>query len=326
MNTKAMVPLVLAVVLGLTAALMVRSAMGHKQGARPAAGNLVAVVVAKADADAGRALTIEDVATARVPAETMPAGGAFSDPAALVGRVTMVPLVRGQAVYETLLAPAGSASGLAALVPPGMRALTMEVTEHSGVGGMLEPGCRVDVMCIVHDEKGNKQQCRTVLQNVKVTAVGRSMTPSHPTPGQPPAPPSNALTVLVTPKQAQVLELATTTGRPWLVLRSTRDGAEVPLEGTTMAELTGQPDKPDADPALADNTAPPANAAVVPVVAPPTTAPATVVTTDGPDMAPIPATIRRVITVINGDVQQKVTVAVPNPRAALIHTDNGYVN
>ena len=51
---------------------------------------------------------------------------------------------------------------------------------------------------------------------------------------------ANNITLLCTPKQAQTLQLATMAGRPWFVLRSGSDGKELPLDGTTMAELRGE--------------------------------------------------------------------------------------
>src|SRR5207237_3728643 len=98
-----------------------------------------------------------------------------------------------------------------------MRAITLEVSEFSSVGGMLTPGCHVDVISIVHDEKAGQNVARTILQNIKVEAVGRSLTATPPPAdgqqqqGQQPQGAPNNVTLLCTPKQAQVLELATTT-------------------------------------------------------------------------------------------------------------------
>ena len=295
MNAKAMVPLVLAVVLGLTAALLVRSAMSHRSAVVAGPGNLVTVVVAKVDNDPGHALTADDLGTAKVPADAAP-GQVFSAPGPLVGRVTVSPLVKGETVLDNLLAPAGTGAGLQALIPPGMRAVTLEVSEFSGVGGMLEPGCKVDVVSVMQDARAKQSVARTVLQNIRVSAVGRAIAPAHPAPGQPMLPPSNSVTLLCTPKQAQQLQLAANTGRPWLVLRSTRDGADAAVEGTTMADLQGSP---PAD-AVAD-----ASPSAAPVA----------------DAAPAPATLSRSVTMINGGVESQVTVTVPNPRATIIDID-----
>ncbi len=320
MNTKAMVPLVLAVVLGLTAAFLVRSAMSHRSAVPAGPGNLVTVVVAKLDADPGHALTAEDLGTAKVPAEAAP-GQVFSDPAQLVGRVAVIPLVKGQTLFETLLAPAGTGSGLQSLIPPGMRAVTLEVTEDSGVGGMLEPGSRVDVVSCLHDDKGKQQVARTVLQYIKVSAVGRNIAPSHPAPGQPVPPPSSNVTLLCTPKQAQTLELATNSGRPWLILRATRDGVEVPLESTTMAELQGNANA-SAEPATAAATTKPAADPVAGLADP---VPATPVASAAVAVAAVPATVNQTVTVITGGVVSHMVVTVPNPDAAVVAPlDQGY--
>jgi hypothetical protein len=72
---------------------------------------------------------------------------------------------------------------------------------------------------------------------LKIVAVGRQFTAS---PGDGPAPPpSNNVTFLVTPDQARMLELAASTARPWLVLRSGRDKAAVAQDRTYLSQLHG---------------------------------------------------------------------------------------
>ena len=60
-----------------------------------------------------------------------------------------------------MLAPIGSGSGLQALVPPGMRAITIEVNEYTGVGAMITPGCRVDVIATLNDPKTDGRIAKT---------------------------------------------------------------------------------------------------------------------------------------------------------------------
>ena len=68
--------------------------------------------------------------------------GSFTNAAELTGRVTTMQLVKGQPVLKALLADAGANGGLQALVPPGMRAITIEVNEFQSVAGLLTPGSR----------------------------------------------------------------------------------------------------------------------------------------------------------------------------------------
>ncbi|HEV2292513.1 MAG TPA: RcpC/CpaB family pilus assembly protein [Tepidisphaeraceae bacterium] len=65
-------------------------------------------------------------------------------PRLTAGRTARGQLLKGQPVLESLLAPMGAAGVLQALVPAGMRAMTIEVNEFSSVGGMVTPGSRVD--------------------------------------------------------------------------------------------------------------------------------------------------------------------------------------
>ena len=57
-----------------------------------------------------------------------------------------------------------------------MRAMTMNIDEITGVGGMIVPGCHVDVNVLVADERSKQQTARTVLQDLKVVAVGATVT------------------------------------------------------------------------------------------------------------------------------------------------------
>jgi len=321
MNTKAVIPLFLAVVLGLVAAFMVKNAIAHRNAPQQQSANLVTVVIAKQDVEPGRQLGKDDLIISKIPADAAP-GQVFADPTQLVGRVVTTQLVKGQTILETLLAPTGTAGGLQALVPPGMRAITLEVTEFSGVGGMLTPGAHVDVISVVHDAKGAESIARTILQNIKVQAVGRSVS-NTPAPDaqaqQQQGPPQAAtnVTLLCTPKQAQSLELAKTTGRPWLVLRSGQDGKEMSVEGTTMAELRG--DNNDATASTTptetiETQLPPAPASPDPFV-PQVTPPADPAPVAAAVEAP-PATVKRTVQVLRGGSESQVTFVMPNPRAA----------
>jgi pilus assembly protein CpaB len=145
-------------------------------------------------------------------------------------------MVKNQPVVEAMLAPTGTGSGLQALVPPGMRAVTIEVTEFSGVAGLLSPGCRVDVIATINEGNTDSRVAKTIVQNVKVTAVGQKTTAA----GNEPPPPgelAKSVTVLVPLESAEAIELACSTGRPRLVLRGGRDNEIVPTPGVSLAEL-----------------------------------------------------------------------------------------
>jgi Flp pilus assembly protein CpaB len=121
-----------------------------------------------------------------------------------------------------------------------MRAITVEVNEFSGVAGLITPGCRVDMIATMQTD--GKPVARTIVQNVKVTAVGQRVVlppQSNDPAAQAPQEIVRAITVLVKLKDAEAMELATSTGRPRLVLRSSRDEDVVQSAGVTIGELRG---------------------------------------------------------------------------------------
>jgi pilus assembly protein CpaB len=218
---------------------------------------------------------------------------------------------------ETLLATAGAGSGLQALIPPGMRAVTLEVNEFSSVGGMLEPGCRVDLISTMNDPKTREAMSRTILQNVKITAIGRNLTPPHPVEGQPTPPPSNNVTLLVTLKQAQALELACLSGRPWMVLRNYADHREEAVDSTPLSVVRNDATSSDASaPVPAQPTV-----ALAPAPVPaPTTAPVAQANNffkpvEETEIPAPPPTIRRTVTFIRNGVESQTTFVIPNPEA-----------
>jgi pilus assembly protein CpaB len=305
MNLKTWIPLILAVLLGTVALVVARKTLRPAGGRDAPAAPTSDVVVASRDVPVGRELTTEDLAVTRQPTGSVPSQS-FTKVQDLVGRAATTPIVKGQAVLETLLAPQGSGAGIQAMVPPGMRAITVEVNEITGVAGMLTPGARVDVMCTVRDEKSQQPLSRTILQNIRVLASGRQLSRApapDPASGQPASPPSNNVTLLVTQRQAQTLQLAAQGSRPWLVLRSPRDDDDAGLEATRMAELRGEEEEYGGSGGIFGPPTPQPAQSVV-VVAAPTTAPTT---------APAPRRVW-VMKVIRGGTVTDMVFPAPPPR------------
>lgn len=236
MKPKAWLPLVIALVLGLAAAVLVKRQMQHRGDSPAAQSKLVAVAVAKRDVPSAHELTAEDLGTTNLPPEALPSQY-FKTPGELVGRVTTSALVKGQLFGETLLAVPGSGSGAQALLPEGRRALTLQINEFSGVAGMLTPGAHVDVVSVVRD--GQQVVARTIVQNLKVLAVGRQLVNGAAPNNGEPAPPANSVTLIVTPEEAQSIQLAASSGQPWLALRGSNDTALVDAKPTRMEDLRG---------------------------------------------------------------------------------------
>lgn len=238
MNAKMWAPLAMAILLGLTAAVIARKSLLRSRAAAAAAVTTTSITVAKDPIPPGQELTRDHLTTTTIAASAVPTG-AFASPEGLVGRVTIVPVVAGQTILEQFLAARGAGSGLQALVPAGMRAITLDVNESSGLAGMLIPGCRVDLVATaMSPESPDKSLSRTIVQNVQVVAVGQRLSGPKPENERESAT-SRTVTLLVSPHDAQTIDLAVTSARLRLVLRGSGDNSETDDEGVMMAELRG---------------------------------------------------------------------------------------
>ena len=246
MNWKTWVPLILAIVLGVAAAKVARDQIMKTRLAAGPAGKFVEVVVAKGDIIPGKELTADDLTLAKVQENAVPSTS-FKKVEELLGppaRVTEMQVTKGQPIIETMLTQTGSGSGLQALVPPGMRAITMEVNEFSGLAGLIAPGVRVDVIATLSDGGNGNQVARTIVQNIQVKAVGQRTTLQGG--GDTPANPNEmfrSVTLLAKPDESEAIELACATGRPRLVLRGGRDNEVVASAGVTLNKLRGHDDE-----------------------------------------------------------------------------------
>lgn len=229
MNLKTWFPLVLAVVLGLIAMKVAHDVVSKGQPTTAPTGG-TKVLVAKHDMAAGSQLTTDDLQAVFMSGE-VGAGAIFSEPNDLTGRVLTSAMVKGTPVVESLLAPNGSGAGLQALIPAGMRAITLEINEISGIAGNLVPNCRVDVVSTIGGGESGDMTSRTIVQNVKVQAVGMRRAEGEQ------QGPVHSATILVSPREAETIELASTTGKPRLVLRSGMDNDVTAAGGISLAEL-----------------------------------------------------------------------------------------
>lgn len=245
MKAKALIPLLLALILGVVTFVIGRRVLNKQAvAALPQAG--ARVLVAGAALPAGHQLTAADVQFADAPIESISAT-MFRDAKALEGRILTTPVEAGQILRLSLLAPEGTSSALQAKVPAGMRAVTISVNEFSGLAGLISPGVKVDLVATLNDNVSGETFAKTIVQNVEVSAVGQEMeTGAAPKTDQRTGPRAHkTVTLLVTPTQAAAIDLAFSKSKPRLVLRSSDDDTTVVDQGVTMAELSGRADKED---------------------------------------------------------------------------------
>ena len=237
MNWKTWIPLVLAIVLGVAAAVIARASLNRTRINGPPQPKTVKVVVAKGQVAPGQELTADLLALGPIASEAPPQG-AFTDISAVVGRVANTPLFNGQPVLEDLLAPKGAGMGIQALLPRGMRAITVAVDETTGLAGMLLPGAHVDVVSTLNGGGKGDTVAMTIVQDVLVQAVGQRLG-AHGGTDKDPAQPARTVTLVVTPRDAEAIELASSTGRTRLVLRGANDREASDSVGVTFVELRG---------------------------------------------------------------------------------------
>lgn len=93
----------------------------------------------------------------------------------VVGMAAAVNLKAGQTLLWTDFEARTGAADLADLLEPGLRAMTIPVDSSISMGGLLRPGHRVDIMCTFGTAIGQEKHTATLLQNVTVLAVGRTV-------------------------------------------------------------------------------------------------------------------------------------------------------
>lgn len=227
----------------LVTAFFVRVTRGGR-GAR-AAGAQKALVVAAQALPLGAVISKESVKIREVPANLFPAGG-FGRVEDAVDRPVISNIQADEPVLEARLAARGSGVGLAPLIPPGMRAISVRVNDVVGVAGFVLPGMRVDVLVTGQPSNSAETVARTVLQNVAVLSAGQTIQTDGKNAISTPV-----VTLLVTPEDAEALTLANNEGKIQLVLRNSSDATLVNPRGRYSNELYGVRTAPVAPAAVA---------------------------------------------------------------------------
>lgn len=243
MNTRALIMIVISVVIGL-AAVIAAAQWVARQGSVATS----KVVVAKKDLDVGTRLAPDMLQSVDWPAAST-VKGAFTDPTALETRVIISSIFQGEPVLEAKLAAVGSKGGLSSVIAEGKRAITVKVNEVVGVAGFAFPGNRVDVMVNTQDEQ-NKPMSKIVLEQILVLAVAQEVKGDETKPKV-----VSAVTLEVTPEQAEKLDLARSVGNLSLVLRNQIDRATVVTAGAGKGDLLDARNTPRAPRADETNTA-----------------------------------------------------------------------
>jgi len=217
---------VLALALGFLVSVYVYKNLQSRSGVNTDPG--IDVIVAADDLQVGARVEEHDIKIIRIPVADLPAGAPRrrSD---VLGHGVIIPITKGEFILPTKLAGENAGSGLPALIPPGMRAVSVRVNEVVSVAGYVTAGTRVDVLLTGTPNGGSEPQTTTVLQNVAVLAAGHQL--ERTSTGEPQT--TAVITLLVSPDDAQKLTLASSEGKIQLALRNPLDtkAEEVPSSG-----------------------------------------------------------------------------------------------
>ncbi|MDT4953036.1 MAG: pilus assembly protein CpaB [Acidobacteriota bacterium] len=232
-NKRFLIVMTGALVFGLLAAFSVSR---YLSSAQANTSNFTKVAVAKVDIPLGTKIIPEQVSEVEFQSNTIP-DGAFTSAEKLVGRVAIVNIAAREAITDIKLAPEGTDGGLTAVIPEGYRAMTVKVDDAVGVSGFIQPGALVDVVVVIDPaDKGINQDpiSKVVLQNIKVLANGQNIDKPK---NEREATTVKAVTLQVTPEQAEKLALAANEGKLQLIMRNSTDQGDSQTTGVNKRTL-----------------------------------------------------------------------------------------
>ena len=198
----------------------------------------VEVLVAKSDLGVGQVVGDRDVGWQTWPADA--ANSSFikkSDrPDAIkdfVGAIVRSPVAAGEPIRDSKVVVAKNGGFMAAILPRGMRAISLDVAPDTGAGGFILPNDHVDVVLTHRDKAAEKATgvekfiSETILRNVRVLAIDQTIGEKD---GQKVVIGKTA-TIELDPQQAETLALSRQLGTISLALRSILDSQSQTPEG-----------------------------------------------------------------------------------------------
>ncbi|MGF6900178.1 Flp pilus assembly protein CpaB [Paraburkholderia sp. GAS348] len=235
-NARAVTMLLIATLAGLTAVVFASRWMVSQ-----ASNATTKVVVAATDINLGQRIGPDFLKLTDWPSNSVPPG-AFTDVQKLDGRVLKESLLHGEPIVEAKLTPVGTLGGLSAVIGEGKRAITVRVNDVIGVAGFALPGNYVDI--IVNTQKDTRDPgaqrdqniSKIVLEKILVLAVAQEVGRDETKPKV-----VDAVTLEVSPEQAEKIDLARSIGTLSLVLRNQIDPQAIDTAGATKATLLKMP-------------------------------------------------------------------------------------
>lgn len=220
MKNRVNVMLVLAIIFGLTATWGIYQYLEHMKNMYKSSGKFVAVAVAREKIPARTKITDQMVEFKEMPSNFV-AQNAVTEKSEMINRVSKGDIFPGEQILKSeLIAPHDPSGGVAMMVEPGRRAVTIAVDPVAGVAGALKPDDRIDAVVVV-DLSGQDKAAvaSTFLQNIRILAVSNAVGGNN----KSAQPTTQLVTLSLSPPEAQQLALASTRGSVRLILRTPGD-------------------------------------------------------------------------------------------------------
>jgi pilus assembly protein CpaB len=237
MRARTLLLVLLAVMLAGGTAILARAWLAAQRTADLEASPLAlpapakSVLVARAGVVRGQILKPDDLVWQVWPDGTLDKSYILlgtRTPESFAGWVARNPIAAGEPLTEAKIIAPGNRGFLSAVLRPGMRAVSVPVTRTSGISGFVFPGDQVDLLITytipapkeASDKSGNNNEdkpkvAETVLQDVRVIAIDQRVDSKA---GEPVL--AQTATLEVTPKQSEIIAVASEMGKLSLSLRS----------------------------------------------------------------------------------------------------------
>jgi pilus assembly protein CpaB len=245
--------LVIAILMGGVAAFLARNWLLSRTQVTQTTST---IVVAARQLPFGTQLTNDVVQEIPWAAAVFPEG-AFTSKEALFKegrRISLATIQPNEPILSSKITGPGERASLSTVLDKDKRAITIRVDDVRGVAGFILPNDRVDVVLIraASDGSGSRQS-DLLLQDVKVIAIDQIQTQQKDNPVV-----AKAVTLEVTPYEAQKISLATNVGSLSLILRKAGDANIVAHSRVTEIDLSDEPRRvPPPAPAPVKIEAPP---------------------------------------------------------------------
>ncbi len=248
MKGKAIIPLLLGLGIGLVAVKFAVNTIKRAQAAGHTT-ETIKVVRAKQDISAYEEIAVEKVELVETVDNLFaPANdriGALDD---VVGRVSAKTILKGTAVWKSLLAPEGTRPGMVGRIPPGYRAVSVKINEVTGVAYQIKPDDWVDVIVVIDIDSSTRGKRETVaeviLQHVRVVAIGHATERGTNEPMSK-VKPAKSATLLVAEADVPKLHLAATRGKITLAMPGEGEQTTATPASANMGDVLaglGQPE------------------------------------------------------------------------------------